>query len=340
MASKPAFSVLIPAYNAEATLAETLDSVLSQTRGDWEAIVIDDGSTDSTAAIAREHASRDSRIRFVAQANGGTGSARNTAARQARAVLLAPLDADDLYLPEFLERMGRFVDDHPDFDIYSVDGFQMLPGGETVPDDLHPDANVRSYTPENLLVRNRIRVFGVFRRSVFDLVGGFDEDPRMRNEDYDFWLRALLAGARHIHNPERLTVYRSVATAKRANLLSCYEADVYMLDRLIAGGMLDGKRRRIARRSRRQFVRFRDVERDRTLRARLEAQLQRGHFEGARSLYLRSRHAWANPLKYVAVLPLALVSPRLLARVLARTATPATKDGIGDTRERNLEHRE
>src|SRR6187551_1115363 len=74
----PIVSVLVPAYNAETTLAATLESVLGQTYQQWEAIVVDDGSTDATASVARSFATRDTRIQLLQQANGGESAARNT----------------------------------------------------------------------------------------------------------------------------------------------------------------------------------------------------------------------------------------------------------------------
>jgi glycosyltransferase involved in cell wall biosynthesis len=312
----PAFSILVAAYNAETTLPEALDSLLAQTRTDWEAIVVDDGSTDSTALIAARYAALDPRIRAISQANAGTGSARNTAARSARAGFFALLDADDLYLPEYLERIGRFIDEHPDNDLYSVDGLLLREDGSLAPDDLQPDSEVRHYTAEDLLVRNRIRVHNVFRRSMYDMVGGFDESRSIRNEDYDFWLRALLAHARHIHDPERLKVYRISTTAKTADTMRCYESDIFMFRRLIEGGGLSAQQARIARRTLRGLLRFRKVLIGRDLRAQLEVRLRDRDLAHARSLYLRSHRGWSSTRKYVFGVLLIMVSPRLFARVL------------------------
>lgn len=97
-------SVVIPAYNATATIGATLESVRRQTWPDIEIIVIDDGSSDDTAAQVSRHAAADSRIRLVVQANGGVAAARNRGIADARGSLVAPLDADDLWHPNKLER--------------------------------------------------------------------------------------------------------------------------------------------------------------------------------------------------------------------------------------------
>ena len=97
-------SVLIPAFNAQATLLQTLQSVERQSFGDLEVIVVDDGSRDDTARIAADFAARDTRFRLVRQANAGAAAARNAALALARGEWIAPLDADDLWHPDKLAR--------------------------------------------------------------------------------------------------------------------------------------------------------------------------------------------------------------------------------------------
>jgi glycosyltransferase involved in cell wall biosynthesis len=113
----PRVTVVIPIFNAEAFLAETIESVLGQTYVDWEAILVDDGSTDSSRAIADEYAgSNPERIR-VAQherrANRGACASRNLAIRLATGEFIALLDADDVWLPEKLEEQVAILDANP-----------------------------------------------------------------------------------------------------------------------------------------------------------------------------------------------------------------------------------
>ncbi|MFW6059579.1 MAG: glycosyltransferase family 2 protein [Phycisphaeraceae bacterium] len=96
-----AVSCIIPAWNAERFLGEAIDSVLAQTLPAAEVIVVDDGSTDGTAAVARRY---DGRVRLIEQANGGTAAARDAGIRAATCDLFTFLDADDLFLPEKIER--------------------------------------------------------------------------------------------------------------------------------------------------------------------------------------------------------------------------------------------
>jgi glycosyltransferase involved in cell wall biosynthesis len=101
---KALVSVIIPARDAEATIGQTLKSVLAQTYQEIELIVVDDGSSDATVATVEEFAARDARIQLVRQSNAGVGAARNTAIRKARGKYIAPLDADDIWFPEKLEK--------------------------------------------------------------------------------------------------------------------------------------------------------------------------------------------------------------------------------------------
>jgi glycosyltransferase involved in cell wall biosynthesis len=100
---KALVSVIVPAFNAAAHLRQTLSSVLAQTYREFEVIVVDDGSSDSTAKIVEEFVARDPRFRLIRQGNAGVGAARNTAIKRARGKYIAPLDADDLWFPKKLE---------------------------------------------------------------------------------------------------------------------------------------------------------------------------------------------------------------------------------------------
>jgi glycosyltransferase involved in cell wall biosynthesis len=99
-----AVTVVVPAYNAESTLDETLRSVRAQTHRALEILVVDDGSRDGTPAIALAHAAADPRVRLIRQDNAGVGAARNRGIEEARATLVAPVDADDLWAPAKIER--------------------------------------------------------------------------------------------------------------------------------------------------------------------------------------------------------------------------------------------
>lgn len=102
--TNPLVSIVIAAYNAAADIRATLRSVQAQKYRNFEAIVVDDGSTDATSTIVEEFIAADPRFRLIRQRNAGIGGARNTAIRAARGVYIAPLDADDIWEPEKLEK--------------------------------------------------------------------------------------------------------------------------------------------------------------------------------------------------------------------------------------------
>src|SRR4051794_18662887 len=104
MQSTPDVSVVIPAYNAEVTIGQTISSVLAQTFGNYELIVVNDGSSDRTAEIVQELSAKDPRITLVTQKNRGVAAARNYGISLARAELIATLDADDIWHGTYLEK--------------------------------------------------------------------------------------------------------------------------------------------------------------------------------------------------------------------------------------------
>src|SRR5262249_27723626 len=108
--ARPKVSVIIPAYNTEKFLAETIRNVLDQTYGDYEVIVVDDGSSDGTLGVAR---SFEPRIKVLAQPNGGPASARNLAIRNSRGDYIAFLDSDDLWMTDKLEEQIAFLGRNP-----------------------------------------------------------------------------------------------------------------------------------------------------------------------------------------------------------------------------------
>lgn len=114
-------SVMMPAYNTEQYIAQAIESVLAQSYPHWELIVVDDGSTDNTAAIAARFT--DPRIKVIHQANAGEATARNTALQHMQGEYVAFLDADDTYLPHHLETTVSFLKEHTDYDGVYTDGY-------------------------------------------------------------------------------------------------------------------------------------------------------------------------------------------------------------------------
>lgn len=205
----PLVSILMPAYNAQDTIAAAIRSVLAQTRDEWELIVVDDGSTDQTLQIARELAATDPRIQVHTQQNAGVGQARNAAATHANAEMFALLDSDDEYLPQYLERMFDLVQRVPDRDLYSCNGYYLFSNGmRTRVRRGSAWTKEREFTAEEMLHAGLVFIPAMFRKSAFERAGGF---RRRIVEDYDLWARILLTGGRHIYTPELLALYKVTA---------------------------------------------------------------------------------------------------------------------------------
>src|SRR5581483_1255956 len=114
---QPLVSIIVPAYNAEPYLAETLDSALTQTYPNIEIIVVNDGSKDGTAEIGRRYAARHpGKIFYFEQANAGVSAARKNAIERSRGEYITFVDADDLLLPQKAERQVAYLEAHPECD--------------------------------------------------------------------------------------------------------------------------------------------------------------------------------------------------------------------------------
>lgn len=220
----PAVSVLMPAYNAGDYLDEAIRSVLAQGLVDIEILVVDDGSTDDTAARASAWVQRDSRIRLIRQENRGIAAARNAALRIATAPVLALLDSDDVWMRTYLAEQLRLLQQYPEIAVLSANALNR--GGSHDGRPLRPSRSslpfVRLTALDLILHEDAMCVLTIFRREVVDAIGGFDERLR-RSEDYDFWIRAALAGFTVAFNPKPLARYR-----RRENGVSADES--LMLD--------------------------------------------------------------------------------------------------------------
>jgi len=213
----PRVTVIMPAYNVEACIAEAIDSVLAQTFTAFELVIVNDGSTDRTLAIAERYAAaHPSRIRVVTQPNGGVAAARNAALRIGQGAIFSLLDADDIWTPAYLAEQVRIFDAQPDVDIITGNAFNRGGADDGRPTRPFPDRRPGPDLLEILADETAVFIMSSFRRSVVDRIGGFDESLRT-NEDYDFWIRAARAGCRFWRNPRPLGWYRRRAASLSAN---------------------------------------------------------------------------------------------------------------------------
>ncbi|MET0466194.1 MAG: glycosyltransferase family A protein, partial [Chitinophagaceae bacterium] len=210
--ANPLVSVIMPAYNAEKHIAESIQCVIDQDYPDWELLVVDDGSSDKTATIIQHFADKDSRIKYIYQQNGRQGKARNNGLRHARGEYIAFLDADDLWIPDKLSIQVAIMQSR-NVDLLYADYFYFRdqPGqGQAL--------NLASgsfYGPENFeyyLATNRVGILTVMvKKQLVDAVGGFTEDPAIQNaEDLHLWQKLYLAGGRFESLKQQLAYYRAV----------------------------------------------------------------------------------------------------------------------------------
>ncbi len=221
----PKVSVIIPAYNVAPYVGETLDSVFSQTFADYEVIVINDGSPD-TEELEGELARFIDRVNYVKQENRGASAARNAGLRTARGEFVAFLDADDLWLPSYLDEQIKFILERS-CDLVCADAAVFSDGShkaETYMESLMTDAPATGevtflglLSAEQSLITSGVVVC---RERVFE-VGLFDEALR-NSQDFDLWLRLAHNGTRMAYQRRVLLRYRS-----RDNSLSGDEVNVH-----------------------------------------------------------------------------------------------------------------
>ena len=181
----PAVSVLMSVRNGAGWVRAAAESILAQTAGDLELIVIDDGSTDETPAVLA--GLRDPRLRVERGRPEGLTRSLNRAAALARAPLLARLDADDLARPERLALQRAFLDAHPEVGLLGTGAREVDPSGREVGVVSPPvdDAAIRrALIRRNPFVHSSV----VMRRQALDQVGGYDETLTVA-QDYDLWMR-------------------------------------------------------------------------------------------------------------------------------------------------------
>ena len=199
-------SIVIPAYNAADTIGDTLQSVLGQSFTQWEAIVVNDGSTDHTVEIVQKFIARDNRIHIVNQENQGVSGARNSGVVRAESNWLLFLDANDWIFPHHLERLTDAVRTDPSLDVVYCGWTYALPDGEYVFPEL-PTLTGDLFVSFTQYCVSAVHTFLV-RRSLVTSVGSFNIFMRSC-EDWDVWQRIARTGARFGAVNEVLAAYRT-----------------------------------------------------------------------------------------------------------------------------------
>jgi glycosyltransferase involved in cell wall biosynthesis len=199
----PKVSIIIPAYNQGHYLEAAVKSVLAQTYPDFEAVIVDDGSTDATRQVAAGF--KDARVHYIYQENRGLSGARNTGISSTTGEYVTFLDSDDLFLPEKLALLVAVLDEQPEIGLAAGQALLIDQDGGRI------DREFQTRLPQDLdqfLVSNPLHVGSVLlRRSWLEKVGLFDESLRAC-EDWDLWLRLVRGGCSMTCLDQPVSLYR------------------------------------------------------------------------------------------------------------------------------------
>jgi glycosyltransferase involved in cell wall biosynthesis/peptidoglycan/xylan/chitin deacetylase (PgdA/CDA1 family)/SAM-dependent methyltransferase len=231
LSSSPSVSIVIPAYNAGQTLAATLASVEQLATADWEAIVIDDGSTDDTASIIADRAACNQRIVSVQGEHRGVSAARNAGILRARGEWVIFLDADDRLPPHHLERLLAAASSAPDATLVHAGWRRLAPDGRLL------SAFPAEPLADPFATCSRMCPFAIHsamtRRTALEEIGGFDETLSIC-EDWDLWQRLARAGARFVAAPDHLVDVRMRPGSVSSDPLALLKAGLGTIDRAFA----------------------------------------------------------------------------------------------------------
>jgi peptidoglycan/xylan/chitin deacetylase (PgdA/CDA1 family)/predicted TPR repeat methyltransferase len=219
--TRPLISAIIPARNAGATLAQTIDSLLAQSVTDWEAIIVDDGSSDDTAAIITRYAAGDARFVTMAGPGRGVAAARNVGIAAARGTWLHFLDADDWLTPPFYTKLLAALARRPGVGIGYCNYHRVYPDGLAPPLALPQPAKDAF---EEFARNNMVSPNGILVNRALVLAAGMLDETLTVCEDWDLWQRVARVHPKWVHVDEYLVYYRlnrdSLSTRADA-LLDC-----------------------------------------------------------------------------------------------------------------------
>ena len=302
MSTAPAVSVIIPAYNVAPFIAETLESLFAQTYRDFEAILVNDGSTDDTEARIAPY--RD-RLVYISQPNSGVMAARNAGLRAARGRYIALLDGDDLLLPRFLEALVGMLERDSTISVAYPNAryFGWPKHDGKLHQDVFPVAEPVTF---DRVLRRECYIFGllVFRREVIDEVGGYDENLAGQGaEDFELWLRMLRHGHQFKFSREVLALYRwrqDSLSNTGVKILSCV---VSVYEKLLRGELTDDQRQWIETRlpewrAQLSYAQFKDA-------------LAKRDFAEARTYLAKARRFYRQP-KLALIAAAMKIAPRLV----------------------------
>lgn len=178
----PFISIIVPCYKQAQYLDECLQSVLDQTYHDWECIIVNDGSPDNTAEVAKKWVSKDGRFKYFYKENGGLSSTRNFGIQKAEGEWILPLDCDDYISNNYLDLAKSNFDNQNLKVIYcEAEKFGIV----------NEKWELEEFSLGKLAIKNLIFCSAFFRKEDWESVGGYDENLLHGLEDWDFWISLL-----------------------------------------------------------------------------------------------------------------------------------------------------
>ncbi len=214
--NSPRLSVIIPCYNQGKYIMDTLSCFDDYHQQDtYELIIVDDGSKDEkTLSVLKQIASEGYQV--IYQSNQGVSSARNNGIQHARGEYILPLDGDDMLSKEYIYEGITILDEHPEYAVVYCDGQYF--GDKTGP------WKVGSFNLQRLMLWDYIHVSGIYRKSAWAKVGGYDTHLNFLGfEDWDFWLSVAFSGGRFYYLEKPFFAYR----IRPDSMVRTYTGEVY-----------------------------------------------------------------------------------------------------------------
>jgi glycosyltransferase involved in cell wall biosynthesis len=210
-------SIIIPCYNTEFTLEETLQSVINQNYDNWEAVMVNDGSKDNLEQVALEYTKKDKRFIYFKKENGGLGSARNFGIQKAKGQFILPLDSDNKMRPNFLKDAIKIFNDNPELGIVYGDVQNFGEKNNRI--------KVGNLDEYKILIDNYIDAFALIKKITFDKVGLYDiKMPFQGHEDWDFWINCIQNNINFYYLEEIALDYRVV----KSSMINSFSEEMHL----------------------------------------------------------------------------------------------------------------
>ncbi|MDR1553657.1 MAG: glycosyltransferase [Prevotellaceae bacterium] len=209
---QPLVSVIVPVYNMQNYIAETLDSVLASSYHNYEIIIIDDGSTDNSSEIIKSYVAKSDKIKFFKQTNKGVSAARNHAIKRSAGEYILPVDADDLISSNYIKEAVNVLKNNPQIKVVCCEVERF---GEKTGIKKYPSFSYKLLARKNMIVNS-----AMFRKSDWEKTDGGYCEEEIFCEDWDFWISMFKTGGEFLRLPFVGLRYRIRQSSRRINVHS------------------------------------------------------------------------------------------------------------------------